>query len=107
MEAKITVELWESKIQAGPFCDWESAKSAVKKQNKIAGVGVEEHDLPPLPDYFSCYAIERMNTSKMTEIERIRKKCFYVSCTKLMLHYYYLHINSHLTVNVKIVRMEH
>ena len=30
MEAKIAVELWESEILPGPFCDWESARSTVK-----------------------------------------------------------------------------
>ena len=30
MEAKLTVELWESEIWVGPFCDLESAKTAVK-----------------------------------------------------------------------------
>ena len=34
------------------------------------GGGGEERDLPPLLDLFFCYAFERMNTSKMTQIER-------------------------------------
>ena len=36
----------------------------------VCGGGGGEYDLPPLPDLFFCYAFERMNTSKMTQIER-------------------------------------
>ena len=65
MEAKVTVELWEYEIRAGPFCDRESAKSTVKK--KWGGS-------PSFAFFFfSCYAFERMNTSKVTQIERSGK----------------------------------
>ena len=45
MEAKITVELWESEIQAEPFHgDWELGNSTVKSEG-----GGEGSDLPPSP----------------------------------------------------------
>ena len=82
MEAKVIVELRESEIWVGPFCERESAKSTVKAGGRGPGGG----GLPPLPYFFSyCYAFaEIMNTSKMTQIERIVKKFFssYILCTK-------------------------
>ena len=66
-----------SEIWAGPFCDSrESAKSTVKS------VSEEGHT------YLFCYAFERMNTSKRTEIERTGKSFFLLfcmyQCTKLL-----------------------
>ena len=68
-----------------PFCDRESAKSTAKSAGwgRVGWVGCGQGDLPSLPDFFPCYAFERMDTSPMTHTERNGKKCcFYVSCTK-------------------------
>ena len=74
VEAKITMELWESEIRAGPFCDRESAKSTVKSVGGDGGGDVISH---LCQIFFFGYAFERMNTSKMTEIERTGKNFFF------------------------------
>ena len=73
--------LWKrgSEIQAGPFCDRESAKSTVKRVCmggggwRGGGWSVISH---LCQIFLFCYAFKRMNTSKMTEIERTGKKVF-------------------------------
>ena len=70
MEAKITMELWESEIRAGPF------QLRLTECVCVCGGG-GGCVLPPLPDLFFCYAFERMNTSKMIQIEKTGGKVFF------------------------------
>ena len=72
MEAKTTVELWESEIRAGPFCGDQSAKSTVKSGGRGRG-----HDLPPLPDFFlSVMHLKEWTLLKWLQLNGLEKSCF-------------------------------
>ena len=80
MEAKITVKLWESEIQAGAFCD---------QVNQIYSKNVCGGYLPPLPDFLFCYAFEIMNTTIVLKLLKprglyLKKWSFYVLDTILL-----------------------